>query len=188
MIILIGGESHTGKTLLAQKLMEKYKVPYLSMDHLKMGLYRGLKEEKYSPIQGHKPLGEAMWPIVKAMIMTCIENEQSIIVEGCYILPHLINDFDEAYRPHVITVFLGFSENYIREKYENDIIKYASIIEQRGQEDMEPIESYIQKNAYLKKECEKHGGDFYEIDDDYDLEIVQIMALIDAKISQEGNQ
>ena len=40
MIILITGASHTGKTLLAQRMLEKYKYPYLSIDHLKMGLIR----------------------------------------------------------------------------------------------------------------------------------------------------
>ena len=40
MIILIGGSTHAGKTLLAQRLLEKYKIPYLSIDHLKMGLIR----------------------------------------------------------------------------------------------------------------------------------------------------
>lgn len=28
MVILIAGASHTGKTLFAQKLLEKYKYPY----------------------------------------------------------------------------------------------------------------------------------------------------------------
>ena len=40
MIILLAGSTHTGKTLLAQKLLEKYKYPYLSIDHIKMGLIR----------------------------------------------------------------------------------------------------------------------------------------------------
>ena len=40
MIIIITGASHTGKTLLAQRMLEKYKYPYLSADHLKMGLIR----------------------------------------------------------------------------------------------------------------------------------------------------
>ena len=40
MIILITGASHTGKTLLAQRMLEKYSYPYLSIDHLKMGLIR----------------------------------------------------------------------------------------------------------------------------------------------------
>ncbi len=40
MIVLITGASHTGKTALAQRLLEKYHYPYLSIDHLKMGLIR----------------------------------------------------------------------------------------------------------------------------------------------------
>ena len=40
MVLLITGASHTGKTVLAQKLLEKYNYPYLSIDHLKMGLIR----------------------------------------------------------------------------------------------------------------------------------------------------
>ncbi len=40
MVILITGDSHTGKTLLAQSLLEKYSYPYLSIDHLKMGIIR----------------------------------------------------------------------------------------------------------------------------------------------------
>ena len=37
MILLIGGSTHTGKTLA---VLEKYSYPYLSIDHLKMGLIR----------------------------------------------------------------------------------------------------------------------------------------------------
>ena len=40
MVILIGGAGYAGKTFMAQRLLEKYHYPYLSIDHLKMGLYR----------------------------------------------------------------------------------------------------------------------------------------------------
>ena len=45
MIVLMGGASHAGKTLLAQKLLERYRYPYLSVDHLKMGLIRSGKTD-----------------------------------------------------------------------------------------------------------------------------------------------
>jgi len=32
MIIMITGVSHTGKTMLAQKMLEKYRYPYLSIE------------------------------------------------------------------------------------------------------------------------------------------------------------
>ena len=82
MVILITGASHTGKTVLAQRMLEKYKYPYLSIDHLKMGLIRNGNTE-LTP-EDDDELTEYLWPIVREMIKTAIENLQSLIVEGCY--------------------------------------------------------------------------------------------------------
>ena len=78
MIILITGASHTGKTVLAQKLLEKYKYPYLSIDHLKMGLIRSGNTE-LTPCDD-KELTGYLWPIVSEIIKTAIENKQNLIV------------------------------------------------------------------------------------------------------------
>ena len=80
MIILIAGDTHTGKTLLAQRLLEKYKYPYLSIDHLKMGLIRS-GQCGLSADSSDAELTEYLWPIVREMIKTCIENSQNQIVE-----------------------------------------------------------------------------------------------------------
>ena len=93
MIILITGASHTGKTVLAQKLLEKYKYPYLSVDHLKMGLIRS-GNTSLTPMDDDK-LTDYLWPIVRETIKTVIENQQSLIVEGCYIPYEWRKDFSE---------------------------------------------------------------------------------------------
>jgi hypothetical protein len=80
MVILIGGVSCTGKTVMAQKLLEKYKIPYLSIDHVKMGLIRGSKYCDFSATDGDDELTNKLWPIVKGIIMTNIENGQHIII------------------------------------------------------------------------------------------------------------
>ena len=84
MIIFITGASHTGKTALAQKLLEKYQYPYLSIDHLKMGLIRSGNTE-LTPMSKDEDLTAYLWPIVREMAKTAIENKQNLIVEGCYI-------------------------------------------------------------------------------------------------------
>ena len=84
MIVLITGASHVGKTALAQKLLEKYKFPYLSIDHLKMGLIRS-GNTALTPMSDDEELTGYLWPIVREMIKTAIENDQNLIVEGCYI-------------------------------------------------------------------------------------------------------
>ena len=45
MVTIITGASHTGKTALAQRLLEKHHTPYLSIDHLKMGLLRSAQTD-----------------------------------------------------------------------------------------------------------------------------------------------
>lgn len=83
MVILIAGGSHTGKTLLAQRLLERYHYPYLSIDHLKMGLIRS-GQTRLTP-EDDRELTDYLWPIVREMVKTAIENRQNLIVEGCYI-------------------------------------------------------------------------------------------------------
>ena len=80
MIVLITGASHTGKTALAQKLLEKYKYPYLSIDHLKMSLIRS--GHSHLTPKDDKELTDFLWPIVREMVKTVIENKQNLIVEG----------------------------------------------------------------------------------------------------------
>ena len=63
MIILIAGATHTGKTCLAQKLLEKYHYPYLSIDHLKMGLIRS--GQTYLTVFDDEALTAYLWPILR---------------------------------------------------------------------------------------------------------------------------
>ena len=93
MIVLICGASHSGKTVLAQRLLEKYQFPYLSIDHLKMGLIRS-QNTTLTPMSDDKALTDYLWPIVREMIKTAIENRQNLIIEGCYIPFDWKKDFD----------------------------------------------------------------------------------------------
>lgn len=84
MILLIGGGTHTGKTLAAQRVLEKYSYPYLSIDHLKMGLIRsGMCP--LSPESPDEELTPFLWGMIREIVKTAIENGQNLVVEGCYI-------------------------------------------------------------------------------------------------------
>ena len=128
MIILITGASRTGKTLLAQKMLEKYKYPYLSIDHLKMGLIRS-GNTLLTP-EDDDDLTEYLWPIVREIIKTAIENRQNLIVEGCYLPFTWRQDFDERYLPSIRFICLAMSEKYIEDHF-NEIIGHESEIESR---------------------------------------------------------
>lgn len=168
MIILICGASHTGKTNLAQKLLEKYKYPYLSIDHLKMGLIRS-KNTTLTPMDDDK-LTEYLWPIVCEMIKTAIENKQNLIVEGCYIPFDWQKDFDKEYLDNIKYICLVLSEEYIKNRF-SDIKKYASVIEQRLDDEWCTMESVLEDNALFLANARKYGQRYLLIRDEYNTDI-----------------
>lgn len=168
MIILIAGASHTGKTTLAQKLLEKYHFPYLSIDHLKMGLIRS-GNTNLTPLSDDDALTEYLWPIVREIIKTAIENKQNLIVEGCYIPFHYKKDFEKEYLNEIKYYCLVMSENYIKTRF-NDIKKFANIIEKRIDDDY-TIENALSENAKISKLAKKHKLNYILIDKEYDFDI-----------------
>jgi len=168
MIILIAGASHTGKTALAQKLLEKYKYPYLSIDHLKMGLIRSGNTE-LTPLSDDNALTGYLWPIVREMIKTAIENKQNLIVEGCYIPVTWKNDFGKEYLDNIKYYCLVMSESYIKNHFD-DIKKYANIIENRLDDDC-TIDGLLKDNAQVLELCKKNNANYVLIDDEYKINI-----------------
>ena len=168
MIILISGASHTGKTALAQRMLEKYKYPYLSIDHLKMGLIRS-GNTNLTPMDDDA-LTPYLWNVVKEMIKTAIENKQNLIVEGCYIPFDWAKDFSEEYLEHIRYICLIMSEKYINEHFD-DIINYANIIENRICDDISKEELIVDNNHSLEM-CGKHNLKYVLFDEDYDTDFV----------------
>ena len=169
MIILIAGASHTGKTVLAQKLLEKYKYPYLSIDHLKMGLIRSGNTE-LTPMSDDSELTEYLWPVIREMIKTAIENRQNLIVEGCYIPFNWKNDFSKDYLLHIRYYCLVMSENYITTHF-NDIKRYANAIETRIDDDYCTLKSVLKDNARTLELAQRYGVDYLLIDTEYEIEV-----------------
>lgn len=168
MIILITGASHIGKTALAQKLLQKYNYPYLSIDHLKMGLIRSGNTE-LTPLSDNSELTSYLWPIVREMVKTAIENKQNLIVEGCYIPFGWADDFDKEYLENIRYYCLVMSENYIRNHFD-DIKAYANIIESRLDDDC-TFESVLKDNAEILSLVQKHNLNYILIDDKYEIDI-----------------
>ena len=169
MVILITGASHTGKTALSQKLLEEYKYPYLSIDHLKMGLIRSGNTD-LTPLSDDGELTAYLWPIVREMVKTAIENKQNLIVEGCYIPFDWAADFAQEYLQNIRYYCLVMSERYIKNHFA-DIKKYANIVESRLDDDWCTIESVLKDNAAVLELARKHNVNFVLIDGEYKINI-----------------
>ena len=165
MIILITGASHTGKTLLAQKMLEKYKYPYLSIDHLKMGLIRSgntvLTPEDDESLTGY------LWPIVREIMKTVIENQQNLIVEGCYIPFDWRDSFDEQYLQSIRFICLAMSDEYIDTHFE-EIKSHGSDIETRLDDSYCTVEQLKQDNHKVTDGYKSNGEKITQITESYE--------------------
>lgn len=172
MIYLITGASHTGKTMLAQRILEEKKIPYLSIDHLKMGLIRsGLTS--LTPESEEDLLTELLWPILREMIRTALENDQNLTVEGCYIPFDWQKDFSAEERIKIHFQCLVMSEHYINEHF-NDIKKYASVIENRNGDDGCTKEWILSENRKVRKHCIESNMDYTLIDEGYNDALLSV--------------
>ena len=164
MVILLAGASHTGKTYLAQRLLEQCRYPYLSIDHLKMGLIRSGNTDL--TVFDDEKLTDYLWPIVREMVKTAVENGQNLIVEGCYIPFDWRKDFKDGYLNHIRCRWLIMSEDYI-ENYFDVIRDKACVVERRMDDSGLNTESLLRANRYNLEQCRLHGCDYLLIDRQY---------------------
>ena len=169
MVILIAGASHTGKTVLAQKLLQKYGYPYLSIEHLKMGLIRS-GNTTLTPESDDQALTDYLWPIVAEIVKTAIENKQNLIIEGCYIPFDWAKDFEQEYLVEIKYCCLVMSEAYIRSHYA-DIKAHASDIERRLDDSYCTMETLLQDNAETLEQCKNYGVEYILIENDYCVDL-----------------
>ena len=167
MIILITGASHTGQTLLAQNLIRRYHYPAFSIDHLKMGLIRS-GNTTLTPMSDDEELTAYLWPIVREMVKTAIENKQNLIVEGCYIPMDWQKDFPPEYLEHIRIYCLIMSEKYIRNHFA-EIKAFASVVEDRLDDEYCTMESVLEDNAVFLERANKQGAEYILIDSEYEI-------------------
>ena len=182
MVIIITGPTHVGKTILAQKILEKYKISYLSIDHLKMGLIRS-KATKLTPYDDEE-LTIYLWNIVKEIIKTAIENKQNLVVEGCYIPFNFRKSFNDLYLKDIIFIALAMSEDYIKQNYK-DIIAHESDIEKRIYPSGVSLDELIGENNKFVLGFEKEKEQVVIINKDYNKEIDKVLDAIKSFIKSE---
>lgn len=166
MVIFITGPTHTGKTLLAQGLLEKYYISYLSLDHLKMGMIRSEKM-KLDPDDDEK-ITEYLWPIVVGIAKTVIENHQNIIIEGESVPFDWKKSFSIPELTDIVYICLVMSEEYII-NHCGEIVAHANDIEYRGKYADIPSAILIQKNKKTLIRCREENLPYIYIDSSYDV-------------------
>ena len=176
MIILIGGSSHVGKTLVSQKIMEKLHFPYVSLDHLKMAFIRTKKTDL--TVEDDYEMRYFLWPFAAEMVKTAIENNQNMIVEGCYIPREWKESFSDEYLSHIYCTFITMSEDYIRSNFDT-ITEKANVIERRLDDELD-MERLILCSKEFREDCNASGTPNIDITDNFDADALTAQIIREA--------
>ena len=112
-------------------------------------------------------LTEYLWPIIREIIKTATENEQNLIVEGCYIPFDWRNSFGEQYLQSIRFICLAMSDEYIDSHFE-EIKSHGSDIETRLDDSNCSAEQLKQDNHQIIEGYQSNGEQITLITESFD--------------------
>ena len=108
------------------------------------------------------------------MIKTAIENNQNLIVEGCYIPFDWQKDFESEYLDKIKYYCLILSQNYIKNHFD-DIKKHANAIENRLYDDC-TMEEVLKANDIYLEQAKNHNLNCILIEEKYEVDADVILS------------
>lgn len=179
MLYVIGGVARTGKSIIAHRFMQDTGTPYLSLDILMMGLYRGFPEHDITPEDPDFQNADKMWPVVRNMCRNIAETGVEYLLEGVSIHPEHIHELYTNYSPDVKACFLGYPNTSAKDKLRS-IREYSDYPNNwsTGYSDKELldfIENQIKHSRYLQEECLKYDIHFFDQSEDFISSLDSVM-------------
>lgn len=199
MIYLIGGPPKCGKTTLAKKLSDKYRIPWISADTLQNIVWAYTPKEKHyiffphSYLRGdsndefyseHSPQqiaenyiaqGKTTYDAISMMAETYLTDKDDFIVEGYQVTPEIVDTiFKKFDREHIKAVFLV---KYDEQKFIQDIHKSTTpndwIIRKTKDESTygKIAKMVAEYSRYFETEAKKYGFSVFNMDEDFDKQL-----------------
>lgn len=170
MLYLVGGAARAGKSKLARRLLAERGVPYLRLDLLMMGFARGLPEFGVDPETPAALRAQILWPVVRGMAMTALEDGVDYLLEGDFLLPRHAAELREFRAEAVKAAFLGYAEIGAEDK--------GCLIRAFGGSDewtsglsdermLRIASTNVEFSRRLRQECAAYGLPYFDTSEDF---------------------
>ena len=164
MVILIGGSSHVGKTLIAHWLVARNGYECIGLDLLAQA-FRNAGPVEFAGLDDYS-LRYQMWPFVAEIIRKAVAGDRNLIIEGCYIPSEWARSFTKGELGSIRCVFIVMSPHYIQ-SHMDEIREHAQAAELRSHDTLD-MGRLIDCSAEFKAQCIKTGTYYIEIDGPFD--------------------
>jgi len=196
MIYLIGGPPKCGKTTLAKRLADKYRISWISADTLQNIVWAYTLKEKHSTLFPHSysrgesndefysqyspqqitenyiAQGKTTYDAISMMAETYLADKEDLVVEGYQVTPEIVDTIIKKFdRDHIKAVFLV---KYDEQKFIQDIHKSTTqndwIIRKTKEESTygKIAKTVAEYSHHFEKEAKKYGLDVFNMDNDFE--------------------
>lgn len=178
-MILIGGAPRTGKGIIANMLMQKMHLPFLSIDPIKMALANAVPTYPLNTNDSSIAVSMQMWPFVSALIDNMYQTNVEYIIEG-EILPKHAQIISKTCQ--CVTCFIGYSQISVEEKcaqirkysgYPND---WTNTLSDAALVDV--VKNGIEYSQYVQNECKKYAIQYIDFSDDFEKSLANTVDYI----------
>lgn len=171
MLYIIGGTSRSGKSIIARKLLDSTKLPYLSLDWMVMGFTNGIPEYGIRDTLFPDEIAKRMWNFVKAMCENILWLDLDYVIEGEAILPEHVRELIEKYPDKVKACFVGYAEAEVSKKVK-DIKTYSTgandwLSNNPDEYIINHINNMINYSLYIKEQCAAYRIPYFDTSDNF---------------------
>jgi len=177
MIYILTGIAKSGKSLVANRLIQKYSLPTFSTDYIMMMLVRGNKTLGIDPDGEDEIVANQLRPYINGLIQTMVENKVDYFIEGVHFNPDFARELLDKYPNDIKVLYLGYKDVHVEDKI-NELERFKESNDNPWYKNFtkEEMNTLIE---YMIKESERVYQSCLLLNIDY-LEISNIMLQIDS--------
>jgi hypothetical protein len=182
MLYLIGGAPRSGKSLLVRKLLAERHVPYFPIDLLMMGVAGGWPDADVDPAASDAVVGERLWPVVRGMALTLIEDALDYAIEGAQLQPAHVAEVTDLHPTAVRACFLGYAgaapDEKLRAIRDHTGLANDWIQNHTDEQILAFIRQMTAYSAELRDRCAAYGLRYFEVSQDFDRSLTSALSYL----------
>ena len=182
MLYLISGASRSGKTMIAERILEQKNTPYISLDWLVMGFTNGMPECGIHDLLFPDDIAQRLRGFLRAMCESILWQETDCVIEGEAILPELVSELLNKYPDKIKICFLGYTDISVDEKAAS-IQKYSTgatdwLSKKPDEYIHDHINNMVRHSRRIKSGCEKYHLSYFDTSKDFNGTIDRTVAYL----------
>ena len=170
MIYIITGVAKVGKTLISEKIKERFNKSIFSTDYIMMMLHYGNEDLDLDIHASDSTVASKLEPYVYGLIQTMVQNDNEYVIEGVHFNTDFSRRLKDEFGDKIRITYLGYKDVSVEDKVD-EIYRFKNTMDNPwiftlpGVKVEETVEYLINESERIYQECLDRDLEYYEVYD-----------------------